>query len=280
MPTDGDVYVLDTDAREQSIGTVLFEKQGGEEEVIAYASRTYSRAEQNYCKTRKELLEVVYFLKQFRQYLLGNRILVPTDHAALTWVQRAAYLMGQQGRWQERLQKFDFDIEHRLGHKHGNADELSRRPCGWPERCQIPIVIIRPEVQQIVEVLGELNGAGARSDSTDCEEDSERGADIEDLQMYGDRAASQGHITSAIVVQVGGVSSKVAEGASSMVDEGATSKMAESVSRKVAEDVTSIVLRERPAVWLAVFPARWLRMLPTRWMRVCPARWLRMCPAR
>ena len=51
MPTDGDVYVLDTDANEQSIGAVLSPKQGGEEKekVIAYASRTYSRAEQNYC---------------------------------------------------------------------------------------------------------------------------------------------------------------------------------------------------------------------------------------
>ena len=63
MPTDGDVYVLDTDASEQSIGAVLSQKQGGEEKVIAYASRTYSRAEQNYCTTRKELLAVVYFMK-------------------------------------------------------------------------------------------------------------------------------------------------------------------------------------------------------------------------
>ena len=40
MPMDGDVYVLDTDTSEQSIGAVLCQKQGGEEKVIAYASRT------------------------------------------------------------------------------------------------------------------------------------------------------------------------------------------------------------------------------------------------
>ena len=61
-------------------------------------------------------------MKQFPQYLLGNRFLVGTDHAALTWLQRATDLMGKQGRWQERLQEFDFAIEHRLGRKHGNAD--------------------------------------------------------------------------------------------------------------------------------------------------------------
>ena len=100
LPTDGDVYVLDTDASEQSIGAVLSHKQGGEEKVIAYASRTKSRAEQNYCTTRKELL------------------------ATLTWLQRATDLMGKQGRWQERLQEFDFAIEHRLGRKHGNEGRV------------------------------------------------------------------------------------------------------------------------------------------------------------
>ena len=47
MPTDEDVYALDTDASEQSIGAVLSQKQEWEERVIAYASRTYGRAEQN-----------------------------------------------------------------------------------------------------------------------------------------------------------------------------------------------------------------------------------------
>ena len=115
MPTDGDLYVLDTDASEQSIGAMLSQKQGEEEKVIVYVSRTYSRAKQNYCTTRKALLVVVYFMNQFPQYLLGNRFLVWTDHAALRWLQRTTDLMGQQGRWQERLQKFDFAIEHRLG---------------------------------------------------------------------------------------------------------------------------------------------------------------------
>ena len=65
MPMDGDVYALDTNASEQTMGAVLSQKQGEEEKLIAYASRTYSRAKQNYCTTRKELLAVVYFMKQF-----------------------------------------------------------------------------------------------------------------------------------------------------------------------------------------------------------------------
>ena len=32
-------------------------------------------------------------------------------------------------RWLERLQEFDFTIEHRQGRKHTNADSLSRLHC-------------------------------------------------------------------------------------------------------------------------------------------------------
>ena len=135
MPTDGDVYILDTDTSEQSIGSVLLQVQQQDERVIAYASRTYNKAERNYCTNRKELLAVVYFMSQFKQYLLGAHFLVRTDHSALTLLQRATELVGQQARWQEHLQEFNFYIQHRPGHKHLNADALSRRSCVHAECC-------------------------------------------------------------------------------------------------------------------------------------------------
>ena len=60
--TDDGRYILDMDASETSIGAVLSQVQNGEERVIAYASRTYNKAERNYCTTRKELLAVIYFI--------------------------------------------------------------------------------------------------------------------------------------------------------------------------------------------------------------------------
>ena len=43
-------------------------------------SRTYNKAERNYCTTRKELLAVFYFIRQFKQYLLRSKFLIRTDH--------------------------------------------------------------------------------------------------------------------------------------------------------------------------------------------------------
>ena len=37
--------------------------------------------------------------------------------------------IGQQARWCEILEEFDFEIKHRPGRSHGNADAMSRRPC-------------------------------------------------------------------------------------------------------------------------------------------------------
>ena len=54
-------FILDTDASDVAIGAVLSQVQNGMEKVIAFASRTLSKAERKYCVTRKELLAVVYF---------------------------------------------------------------------------------------------------------------------------------------------------------------------------------------------------------------------------
>ena len=129
MPEDEGTFRLDTDASNESIGAVLSQVQDGQERVIAYASRLLTKPERNYCVTRRELLAVVYFIKQFRVYLLGRHFLLRTDHAALRWLRKMPEPIGQQARWLEVMEEFSFDIEHRPGKKHANADALSRRPC-------------------------------------------------------------------------------------------------------------------------------------------------------
>ena len=116
MPTDGDTYILDTDASHHAIGAVLSQVQAGEKRVIAYASRTYSKANLNYCTTRKELLAVVHFVKQFKQYLLQREFFIRTDHDALTWLQRTPHIIGQQARWQNACKNSTLRSSTGLGH--------------------------------------------------------------------------------------------------------------------------------------------------------------------
>ena len=53
-------FILDTDASQHGIGAVLSQIQCGEEKVIAFASKTLTKAERRYSVTRKELLAVAY----------------------------------------------------------------------------------------------------------------------------------------------------------------------------------------------------------------------------
>ena len=135
FPDCSKLFILDTDASQDGIGAVLSQIHDGAERVVAYASRSMTKAERKYCVTRKELLAVVSFTKLFRPYLLGHPFQLRTDHGSLTWLQNFKDPCGQLARWLEQLQEFDFEIIHRRGVKHQNADALSRRPC---QQCQRP----------------------------------------------------------------------------------------------------------------------------------------------
>ena len=124
-----DPFILDTDANSYGVGAVLSQIQDGQECVTAYYSQVLSQPERQYCTTRRELLAVVKAVKHFHPYVYGRSFSVRTDHAALRWLLSFRHPEGQMARWLERLQQYDFQIEHRPGIKHGNPDAPSRRPC-------------------------------------------------------------------------------------------------------------------------------------------------------
>ena len=135
----GGTFILDTDASGQTIGCVLSQVQDGEEKVIAYGSRALSHQERNYCVTDRELLAVWYFVEYCRQYLLGRKFLVQTDHQAIHWLFSLKEPKDRLARWLETLSGYQFWIEHCPGKKHGNADALSHRQYN-PAECDCPLL--------------------------------------------------------------------------------------------------------------------------------------------
>ena len=130
FPVSDAPYVLDTDASLSGIGAVLSQVIDGKEYVLGYASRTLDKAQRNYSVSRCELLAVVHFVRHFRPCLYGRRFTVRIDHSSLQWLLNFKEPDGQLARWMETLSEYQFDIQHRSGKKHGNADGLSRQgPC-------------------------------------------------------------------------------------------------------------------------------------------------------
>ena len=128
VPTANDKFILDTDASDVAIGAELLQVQDGKERTISYCSFVLTPEQRRYCTTRKELLAVVRFTRQFRHYLLGRQFEVRTDHSSLQWLMNFKNPNGQLARWLEELSQYWMVISHRPGRKHDNADALSRLP--------------------------------------------------------------------------------------------------------------------------------------------------------
>ena len=86
FPTDDDLYILDCDAADDSVGSVLSQKQSNVEKVTAYGSQTLGKSERNYHATDWELLAIKYFMECYKHYLLGCHFRVRSDHEALKWL--------------------------------------------------------------------------------------------------------------------------------------------------------------------------------------------------
>ena len=129
-------FIVGTDAA-TGVGVGACLKQlddDGTERVVAYHGRRFSKAERNYTVTECELLAVVEAVKHFRPYLWGRQFKLVTDHAALKWLHTmketvSGGMSSRLTRWTLRLQEYNFDVEHKPGKDHLDADAVSRLVC-------------------------------------------------------------------------------------------------------------------------------------------------------
>jgi hypothetical protein len=74
-----------------------------------------------------ELASMVHALMKWKNYLMGKRFELRTDHNGLNYFFDQPSLNVRQRRWLEFLYEYDFDIKHIKGNENKVADALNKR---------------------------------------------------------------------------------------------------------------------------------------------------------
>ena len=99
------------------------------ERVVAYWSRVLAPVETRYSATEREALAAKESLVRFQPFIEGEKVLLVTDHSALTWAKTYENANRRLAAWGLVFAAFpEMVIVHRPGRAHSNVDPLSRLP--------------------------------------------------------------------------------------------------------------------------------------------------------
>ena len=122
---------LDCNASQYDLGAVLSVYPDKSERPIAYVSMTLNKHELNYSQIDKEGVSIIFALRKFSQYILGNHFILTTDNRAIkklfdSTTEISPIAAGCLVRWSLIITQYDYELKFRSTKEHYNADMLSR----------------------------------------------------------------------------------------------------------------------------------------------------------
>ena len=99
FPDFDEIFHVFADASDLQLGGVI--EQNGR--PLAFYTRQLNSAQRNYTTGEQELLGIVETLKEFQNILLGQRVIIHTDHLNLLYNKEASQRMV---RWRQLLEEF------------------------------------------------------------------------------------------------------------------------------------------------------------------------------
>jgi hypothetical protein len=122
-PDFNKTFHIYTDASDYQLGGVIMQ----EGKPLAFYSRKLNNAQKNYTTGEQELLSIVETLKEFRNILFGQDLVVHTDHLNIVHGKLdSASTSSRVIRWRLLLEEYGPRYEHIAGKDNIVADALSR----------------------------------------------------------------------------------------------------------------------------------------------------------
>ena len=124
-------FTIHTDACKagRGLGSVLLQQNHeGKWRPVAYHSTRLTEAERAHSATELEAMALVYAIRHWSPYLRLQKFTAVVDHHALIWLvtRPARTSNGRILHWIADLMEYHFDIVHRAGKLHVDADAVSR----------------------------------------------------------------------------------------------------------------------------------------------------------
>ena len=99
--------------------------------TVIYITRNLTSAKQKYSNVEREALAVVFAVTRLREFLLGRKITLRTDHKPLQYIfnrsnQILKVVSARLARWAIILKTYDYDVQYSSGQNTGHADAISR----------------------------------------------------------------------------------------------------------------------------------------------------------
>eukprot|EP01018_Ginkgo_biloba_P023498 Gb_02517 [translate_table: standard] len=116
-------FILECDASGLGMGPVLMQEGG----PIAFESRILKGKEVTRSTYDKEMLAIIHALTKWRQYLLGSKFIVKTDHNSLQYILKQKELSPEQQKWVSKIQAYEFEVVYKKGKLNVATDALSCR---------------------------------------------------------------------------------------------------------------------------------------------------------
>ena len=81
---------------------------------------------------------MIYGVQKFRQYLIGHKFCLITDHKLLPSIFNLTkgipeMIVSHLQRWAITMLSYNYEVKYQASNKHGNADALSRLPLDTDE---------------------------------------------------------------------------------------------------------------------------------------------------
>ena len=140
-------FEIYTDSSAYQLGSVVTQ----EDKPIAFFSRKLNKAQRNYTTTERELLAIVETLKEYRNILLGQEIIVYTDHKNLTY---KVFNTERVMRWRLICEEYGPILKYIKGDKNIIADALSRLKLKPKDKSsEDPSVLEEPDMRDLAEAF-------------------------------------------------------------------------------------------------------------------------------